>query len=65
MPEFKAGDVVQLKSDGPVMTIEKIDREYDSPEGELSAWCSWFVGKELKTHTFKLQALVFPDTGPC
>lgn len=39
--DFKAGDVVQLKSGGPHMTISTIDRVYDG--GELYAWCDWFV----------------------
>lgn len=45
MSELKIGDVVQLKSGGPLMTIDSI--------GELSgaqaAWVSWFD----KTHNEK------------
>lgn len=38
--EFKPGDVVALKSDGPKMTIDKIgNAQYEQFQ---SAWCSWF-----------------------
>jgi uncharacterized protein YodC (DUF2158 family) len=33
--EFNIGDTVQLKSGGPVMTVE-------SREGNGSLWCVWF-----------------------
>lgn len=38
---LKAGDVVQVKSGGPHMTIEKIsDSKTDETTGK--AWCVWF-----------------------
>ncbi|MGV1869731.1 YodC family protein [Agrobacterium rosae] len=39
--EFKVGDVVQLKSGGPHMTISSIGTMYEG--SELYAWCDWFV----------------------
>lgn len=52
--EFKAGDVVVLKSGGPRMTITSIDRQ--------SAECTWFVDNLPKWHTFELIALKAPPT---
>ena len=41
MSEFKKGNVVQLKSGGPKMTIRNIDK-YHLEEDECAA-CDWFV----------------------
>ena len=50
MPEaFKIGDVVQLKSGGPIMTVSHL---HDA--GALE--CMWFDGNQRRTATFK------PDT---
>jgi uncharacterized protein YodC (DUF2158 family) len=37
--EIKAGSVVQLKSGGPLMTVDAVEDEY----GVVKAWCDWFV----------------------
>jgi len=39
--ELKIGDVVQLKSGGPTMTIESIDKSGDSIH------CQWFAGDKF------------------
>lgn len=53
--EVKIGDVVQLKSGGPTMTIEDIE---DS--GKVR--CKWFDRDQtLYTETFKLDMLEFLD----
>ena len=53
--EVKIGDVVQLKSGGPTMTIEDID---DS--GNVR--CKWFDRDQtLHTESFKLDMLDFLD----
>lgn len=49
--KFVAGDVIQLKSGGPEMTVIK----FDAVEGLVS--CSWFVGRELKTASFPVEAV--------
>jgi uncharacterized protein YodC (DUF2158 family) len=51
---FKVGDQVQLKSGGPVMTVEmKInDRSYR---------CQWFAGKNLETGVFAPDSLQEPE----
>lgn len=47
---FQKGDVVQLKSGGPGMTIQG---------DNYGAWqCVCFVGKELKTGSFASETLV-------
>jgi uncharacterized protein YodC (DUF2158 family) len=44
MGKFKKGDVVELKSGGPAMTIQDVG-DYVSLGGtENSAHCIWFVG---------------------
>jgi uncharacterized protein YodC (DUF2158 family) len=35
---MKIGDIVQLKSGGPIMTITDID----DPSGRAAAYCVWF-----------------------
>jgi uncharacterized protein YodC (DUF2158 family) len=50
--KYNTGDVVQLKSGGPKMTVE----EY-SPggiENMLHVWCSWFAGS-------KHERAIFPE----
>ena len=37
--EFKVGDVVQLKSGGPLMTVTYVGEQDGAPR----VWCSWFV----------------------
>jgi uncharacterized protein YodC (DUF2158 family) len=38
--QLSAGDTVQLKSGGPLMTIERLERLHNS--SDLTAWCVWF-----------------------
>ena len=53
--EIKEGDVVQLKSDGPKMTVVK-----KLPNGNIFR-CAWFVGdegnKEARSADFSLPSL--------
>lgn len=56
---FKVGDIVQLKSGGPLMTVSNIDKYgYDD---DLSAACDWFVQDKAPwkrdSGTFKLTSL--------
>ncbi len=55
MEEFAPGDVVQLKSGGPLMTVEQVGK--DSMTNEDSVWCVWFekVGnrQEVKKEAFR------------
>lgn len=59
--EIAVGDVVKLKSGGPLMTVVTIDRtQFDT---DLSVWCEWFDEKnKSQKGTFKLVAVQKPDT---
>lgn len=52
MSQWKVGDTVQLKSDGPVMTVT--DLKAGSTD---DIWCSWFAGTETKKAHFPPEAL--------
>jgi uncharacterized protein YodC (DUF2158 family) len=49
--EFKPGDVVQLRSGGPAMTVDEIDAD-----GEVV--CLWFASEEVRSATLKPVVLV-------
>jgi uncharacterized protein YodC (DUF2158 family) len=47
--QLKVGELVQLKSGGPVMTVkEKLSIDYR---------CQWFAGKKLETGVFPPDSL--------
>jgi uncharacterized protein YodC (DUF2158 family) len=49
---FSVGDIVQLKSGGPEMTIQTVpDNAYGSYK------CQWFAGKKLESGHFPLDSL--------
>jgi uncharacterized protein YodC (DUF2158 family) len=52
MAEFKAGDIVHLKSGGPAMTIEDIGDYSMDESGTLSASCIWFENKKREQAVF-------------
>lgn len=51
---FKAGDLVQLKSGGPIMTV----RDNEGPE---YVTCQWFGGKKLEEGVFPVVSLREPQ----
>lgn len=51
MAAYKIGDIVQLKSGGPKMTVTKI---FDDD----SVHTSWFAGSKKETGVFPVQSLV-------
>lgn len=55
--QFKAGDVVQLKSGGPKMTVSYV-REW---QGQMEANCDWFEGTTNHSGSFPVTSLKFPD----
>jgi uncharacterized protein YodC (DUF2158 family) len=52
---LKLGDVVQLKSGGPRMTVDRVD-----DDGRL-IHCCWFEGATRKTDVFEIFALRLVD----
>jgi uncharacterized protein YodC (DUF2158 family) len=54
--EFSEGDVVQLKSGGPQMTIKGIGKYGIVPKDE-NALCEWFDGKKLTSYVFEFHSL--------
>lgn len=50
--DLKPGDLVKLKSGGPVMTLGGVGGAYTS-----EARCFWFVGSEMKSASFPPEAL--------
>jgi uncharacterized protein YodC (DUF2158 family) len=52
--EFEPGDIVQLKSGGPPMTVERIGKEEKTGEDTVS--CTWFEksgkNQQLQRETF-------------
>ncbi|RKJ98878.1 DUF2158 domain-containing protein [Alicycliphilus denitrificans] len=57
MSSFQPGDVVQLKSGGPEMTIADIGDYSGYDSGEQSANCIWFDNKKQNSHVFPLHTL--------
>lgn len=51
MDQIKKGDVVQMKSGGPLMTVTNIGGNGDS------AYCEWFDATNPKAKSFDLCAL--------
>lgn len=50
---IKPGDVVQLNSEGPDMTVERIVNSDEGPK----ACCNWFVGSKPQKEFFRLVEL--------
>jgi uncharacterized protein YodC (DUF2158 family) len=58
---FQAGNVVQLKSGGPRMTITGLG----TAGGKESAWCAWFEGTENRSAVFPIEAIeLAPELKP-
>jgi uncharacterized protein YodC (DUF2158 family) len=63
MAEFKAGDVVRLKSGSPDMTVEQVEEA--ARTGKLMVWVVWFDGKKKMTDTFVPESLEISEpAGP-
>lgn len=52
MAKFKAGDIVQLKSGGPNMTVSEHDASFKRYE------CTWFAGRKCEHAYFPETSLV-------
>lgn len=58
MAEFKVGDVVELKSGGPDMTVVSIVKD-ETADWDPSVICKWFTNEEAmpQTDSFPVKAL--------
>jgi uncharacterized protein YodC (DUF2158 family) len=54
--KFKVGQVVQLRSGGPDMTVS--DRDIMD---EDHVWCQWFGGRKLEQGRFPIDSLIVPE----
>jgi uncharacterized protein YodC (DUF2158 family) len=67
MGNFKAGDLVRLKSGGPTMTVKIVeDPDVDAltslrNHGQQYYWCQWFAGSRLNQGQFPDNALESAD----
>lgn len=52
--DIRPGDMVQLKSGGPSMSVARIENEH----GIWRASCSWLDGKKKQTRTFPTALLI-------
>lgn len=52
MEDFKIGDIVQLKSGGPKMTVN------DVSQAVTGLWCQWFKGSKLERGHFMKDTLI-------
>lgn len=50
--QFKVGDIVQLKSGGPLMTVRSTPTVHSH-----FYTCQWFAGKKLESGTFSPESL--------
>lgn len=72
MNEFTIGDVVQLRSGGPKMTVHRIIGGSDldilasafkgADKGDIE--CKWFENGRIESAHFKPQMLVIADVSP-
>lgn len=53
--DFAIGDVVQLKSGGPVMTVTQVGNA--AMTGKPTVWTQWFDGPKQMSGTFPPEAL--------
>ncbi len=53
MVKFNQGDIVQLKSGGPKMTVKTDSDSYDT-----DVYCQWFAGNKLNAGSFSPETLI-------
>jgi uncharacterized protein YodC (DUF2158 family) len=58
MTVLKPGDLVVLKSGGPVMTIDTVNIDIFDDDKVTGILCAWFVGSKLERARFDPDALV-------
>ncbi len=58
---FKCGEIVQLKSGGPKMTV---NHSTETPKGNTVYSCQWFAGSKLESGVFAEDSLKTPPADP-
>jgi uncharacterized protein YodC (DUF2158 family) len=58
MTSLKPGDLVVLKSGGPVMTVDTVNTDVFDDDKVNGVLCAWFVGTKLERARFDPGALV-------
>jgi uncharacterized protein YodC (DUF2158 family) len=61
MADIRSGDVVQLKSGGPKMTVEKVGLLTHFTDDVQRAYCRWFMTDEPKEGAFPVHMLKVAD----
>lgn len=54
--KYKTGDIVQLKSGGPKMTVEEYSPHLGHGKGSV-VWCQWFAGSKHEKANFPEDSL--------
>jgi uncharacterized protein YodC (DUF2158 family) len=57
MTLFKSGDLVMLKSGGPVMTVDTVNTDIFDDDKMTGVLCVWFVGEKLERVRFDHRAI--------
>jgi len=57
MALFKSGDLVTLKSGGPVMTVDSVNTDIFDDDKMTGVLCVWFVGEKLERVRFDHRAI--------
>ncbi|MEJ8822228.1 DUF2158 domain-containing protein [Variovorax humicola] len=57
MAKFNTGDLVKLKSGGPVMTVDSYEKMYGGDQDKPRVFCKWFAGSKAEQNFFHEQTL--------
>jgi uncharacterized protein YodC (DUF2158 family) len=58
MTVLKPGDLVVLKSGGPVMTVDTVNTDIFDDDKVTGVLCAWFVGDKLERARFDYNAII-------
>ena len=57
MTVIKSGDLVVLKSGGPIMTVDTVNTDIFDDDKVTGVLCAWFVGEKLERVRFDHRAI--------
>ena len=57
LPLFKSGDLVVLKSGGPIMTVDTVNTDIFDDDKMTGVLCVWFFGDKLERVRFDHRAI--------